>query len=88
MNVALLGVLLVQGGASMITRIARHKNAEQRLAMALRQFNDANKEIHKTGLDVEVSTLEMMTSRGPLTQVDLKTFRAEGAPPVLKVVGD
>jgi hypothetical protein len=88
MNVALLGVLLVQGGASMITRIARHKNAEQRLAMALRQFNDAIKEIHKTGLDVEVSTLEMMTSRGPLTQVDLKTFRAEGAPPVLKVVGD
>jgi len=72
----------------MISRIARQKNAEQRLAMALRQLNDAIKEIHKTGLDVEVSTLEMMTSRGPLTQVDLKTFRVEGAPPVLKVVGD
>ena len=72
----------------MISRISRQKNAEQRLAMALRQLNDAIKEVHKTGLDVEVSTLAMMTSRGPLTQVDLKTFRAEGAPPVLKVVGD
>ena len=72
----------------MITRITRQKNAEQRLAMALRQMNDAIKEIHKTGLDVEVSTLHMMTSRGPLTQLDLRTFRADGAPPVLKVVGD
>ncbi|SDJ19337.1 hypothetical protein SAMN05428983_0570 [Agrobacterium fabrum] len=72
----------------MITRITHRKNAEQRLAMALRQLNDAIKEIHKTGLDVEVSTQTMLTSRGPLTQVDLKTFRAEGAPPVLKVVGD
>lgn len=88
MNVALLGALPVQGAAAMITRISRQKNAEQRLAMALRQLNDAIKEIHKTGLDVEVSTLTMMTSRGPLTQVDLKTFRAAGAPPVLKVVGD
>ncbi|MRG66086.1 hypothetical protein GH789_12445 [Rhizobium pusense] len=35
----------------MITRIARQKNAEQRLAKALRQFNDAIKEIHKTGLE-------------------------------------
>ncbi len=43
---------------------------------------------NKTGLDVEVSTLAMTTSRRPLTQVDLKTFKAEGAPPVLKVVGD
>lgn len=72
----------------MIIRIARQKNAEQRLAMALRQLNDATKEIHKTGLNVELSTLTTITSRGPLTQVDLKTFRAEGAPPVLKVVGD
>ncbi len=54
--------------------------------MALRQLNDAIKEVHKTGLDVDVSTLTMHTSRGPMTQVDLKTFRADGAPPVLKVV--
>lgn len=27
---------------------------------------------NKTGLDVEVSTLAMTTSRGPLTRVDLK----------------
>ncbi|ANV25015.1 hypothetical protein [Agrobacterium pusense] len=72
----------------MITRITRQKNAEQRLAMALRQMNDAIKEIHKTGLDVEVSTLQMMTSRGDMKQFDIRTFRAEGAPPVLKVVGD
>ncbi|NTA10801.1 hypothetical protein [Agrobacterium tumefaciens] len=70
----------------MITRVTRQKNAEQRLAMTLRQLNDAIKEVHKTGLDVEISTLTMHTSRGPMTQVDLKTFRAEGAPPVLKVV--
>lgn len=48
----------------MITRISRQKNAEQRLAMALRQLNDAIKEVHKTGLDVDISTLTMHTSRG------------------------
>lgn len=72
----------------MITRITRQKNAEQRLAMALRQMNDAIKEIHKTGLDVEIMELTMLTSRGDMKQFDIRTFRAEGAPPDLKLVGD
>lgn len=40
----------------MISRITRQKNAEQRLAMALRQLNDAIKGFHKTGLDGNIST--------------------------------
>ncbi len=67
---------------------ARRKHYEQRLAVALRQFNDAIRDVHKSGLDVEISTLTMHTQRGPMLQVDLYTFKLEGAPPVLKIVTD
>ncbi len=63
----------------------RRKHYEERLAFALRQFNDAIRDVHKSGLDVEISTLTMHTPRGPMVQVDLCTFRLEGAPPVLKL---
>ncbi len=72
----------------MITRITRQKDAKQRLSMALRQLNDAVRDLHKSGLDVEIMELTMLTSRGDMKQLDIRTFRAEGAPPDLKVVGD
>ncbi len=56
--------------------------------MALRQLNDAVRDLHKSGLDVEIMELTMLTSRGDMKQLDIRTFRAEGAPPDLKVVGD
>lgn len=65
---------------------ARRKHYEERLAVALRQFNDAIRDVHKSGLDVDISTLTMHTQRGPMVQVSLCTFRLDGAPPLLKVV--
>lgn len=64
----------------------RRKHYEERLAAALRQFNDAIRDVHKSGLDVDISTLTMHTPRGPMVQVSLCTFRLDGAPPVLKAV--
>ncbi|MGP4752856.1 hypothetical protein [Agrobacterium pusense] len=72
----------------MISRITRQKDAKQRMSMALRQLNDAVRDLHKSGLDVEIMELTMLTSRGDVKQFDMRTFRAEGAPPDLKVVGD
>lgn len=65
---------------------ARRKHYEERLAAALRQFNEAIRDVHKSGLDVDISFKTMHTQRGPMVQVDLCTFRLEGAPPVLKAV--
>ncbi|QTK78340.1 hypothetical protein AT6N2_C0437 [Agrobacterium tumefaciens] len=84
----MLGALSAQGATQMITRITRQKDAKQRLSMALRQLNDAVRDLHKSGLDVEILELTMLTSRGDMKQFDIRTFRAEGAPPDLKVVGD
>lgn len=75
-----------KGHAPMDTIHARRKHYEERLAAALRQFNDAIRDVHKSGLDVEISTLTMHTQRGPMVQVDLCTFRLDGAPPLLKVI--
>ncbi|WP_244634918.1 hypothetical protein [Agrobacterium salinitolerans] len=77
-----------KGAVTMISRITRQKDAKQRLSMALRQLNDAVRDLHKSGLDVEIMELTMLTSRGDMKQFDIRTFRAEGAPPDLKVVGD
>lgn len=66
----------------------RRKHYEQQLAVALRQLNDAICNVHKSGLDVAVSTVIMHTQRGPMVQVDLHTFRLEGAPPILKIATD
>ncbi len=66
----------------------RRKHYGERLGAALRQLNDAIRDCHKSGLDVDVSTLIAHTQRGPMVQVDLRTFRLEGAPPVLRVVDD
>lgn len=70
----------------MTLQVKRQKQAEQRLAAALREFNDAIREVHKSGLDVDVSFFTMHTPRGPMAQVSLRTFPLEGAPPILKVV--
>ncbi|MCM2432112.1 hypothetical protein [Agrobacterium rosae] len=70
----------------MTSQVTRQKHAEDRLAAALREFNDAIRDVHKSGLDVDISTLTMHTQRGPMVQVDLRTFRLDGAPPLLKVV--
>ncbi|TBN14912.1 hypothetical protein EYC79_07460 [Agrobacterium cavarae] len=67
---------------------ARRKHYEDRLGAALRQLNDAIRDVHKSGLDVEVNTLTMHTQRGPMVQLDICTFRLEGAPPILKSVND
>ncbi|MQB19679.1 hypothetical protein DXT90_03425 [Agrobacterium tumefaciens] len=67
---------------------ARRKHYEQQLAAALRQLNEAIRDVHKSGLNVDVSTVTMHTQRGPMVQVDLFTFRLEGAPPVLKIATD
>jgi hypothetical protein len=66
--------------------LVRQKNEAERLGAALRHLNDAIRDCHKSGLDVDVSTLTMHTARGPMVQVDLRTFRLEGAPPVLRMV--
>lgn len=65
---------------------ARRKHYEECLAVASRQFNDAIRDVDKSGLDVDISTLTMHTQRGPMVQVSLCTFRLDGAPPLLKVV--
>ncbi|WP_244475399.1 hypothetical protein [Rhizobium sp. Leaf311] len=51
--------------------ITRQKQAEELLATALRQLNGAIHDVHKSGLDVEISTLTIHTPRGPMVQVDL-----------------
>ncbi|MBY5579175.1 hypothetical protein [Rhizobium leguminosarum] len=66
--------------------LKRQKQAEERLGTALQQMNDAIRDVHKSGIDVDISTLTIHTPRGPMVQVDLKTFRAYGAPPVLRLV--
>lgn len=66
--------------------ITRQKQAEELLATALRQLNGAIHDVHKSGLDVEISTLTIHTPRGPMVQVDLHTFGLDASPPVLKVV--
>jgi len=66
----------------------RRTHYGERLGAALRQLNDAIRDCHKSGLDVDFSTLTMHTARGPMVQVDLRTFRLEGAPPVLRMVED
>ncbi|UXS00846.1 hypothetical protein [Agrobacterium tumefaciens] len=70
----------------MTSQLKRQKQAEGQLAAALRNFNDAIRDIHKSGLDVDISVLTMSTQRGPMVQVDLRTFPLDGAPPVLRVV--
>ena len=76
----------IEIGGTTISHITRQKHAEERLGIALRQLNDAIRDVHKSGLDVNISTLTMHTPRGPLIQVDLNTFCASGAPPVLQLV--
>ncbi|WP_064683009.1 hypothetical protein [Rhizobium bangladeshense] len=66
--------------------LTRQKHAEERLGTALQQMNDAIRDVHKSGIDVDISTLTMHTPRGPMVQVDLKTFNSYGAPPVLRLV--
>ena len=82
-----LGALSLQEGTELMDTIhARRKHYEERLAVASRQFNDAIRDVHKSGLDVDISFKTMHTQRGPMVQVDLCTFRLDGAPPLLKVV--
>ncbi|MGR9285923.1 hypothetical protein [Rhizobium johnstonii] len=68
--------------------LTRQKHAEERLGTALQQMNDAIRDLHKSGIDVDISTVTMHTPRGPMVQVDLKTYRAYGASPVLRLVED
>ena len=82
-----LRALSIQAGKTkMMTLPQRQKHFEERLAVAMRQFNDAIRDVHKSGLDVDISFLTMHTQRGPMVQVDLRTFRLDGAPSVLRVV--
>lgn len=37
---------------------ARREHYEERLAAAMRQFNDAIRDVHKSGLDVDISTVK------------------------------
>lgn len=67
---------------------ARRKQFEERLAVAMQQFNTAIRDVHKSGLDVDISFLTMHTPRGPMVQVDLQKFRLDGAPPVLRLVNN
>ncbi|NKK80798.1 hypothetical protein GFL51_25800 [Rhizobium leguminosarum bv. viciae] len=70
----------------MTPNLTRRKHAEERLGAALQQMNDAIRNLHKSGIDVDISTLTIHTPRGPMVQVDLKTVRPYGAPPVLRLV--
>lgn len=54
---------------------ARHRHYEEPLATFLRQYNDAIRDVHKSGLDVDISTKRVRTQRGQMVQVDLCTFR-------------
>lgn len=74
--------------ATMTSHLTRQKHAEERLGAALQQMNDAIRNVHKTGIDVDISTLTIHTPRGPMVQVDLKTFRPYGAPTVLRLVDE
>ncbi len=65
---------------------ARRKFCEQRLAMVLSQLNEAICDLHKSGLDVDISTVIKHTQRGPMLQVNAYTYKLYGAPPVLRVV--
>lgn len=82
-----LRALSIQAETTVIMTLPqRQKHHQERLAIAMRQFNDAIRDVHKSGLDVDISFLTMHTQRGPMVQVDLRTFRLDGAPPVLRVV--
>ncbi|GLR61925.1 hypothetical protein GCM10007919_66550 [Rhizobium indigoferae] len=70
----------------MTSHLTRQKHAEERLGAALQQMNYAIRDVHKSGIDVDISTLTIHTPRGPMVQVDLKAFHAYGAPPVLRLV--
>ncbi len=70
----------------MTFHLTRQKHAKERLGAALQQMNDAIRDVHKSGIEVDISTLTMHTPRGPMVQVDLKTLRGYGAPPVLRLV--
>ncbi len=72
----------------MNSQLERQKHHAERLGAALRQLNEAIRDCHKSGLDVHVSTLTAHTPRGPMVQVDLRTFPLKGAPPVLRMVED
>ncbi len=39
-------------------------------------MTDAIHDVHKSAIDVDISTLTIHTPRGPMVQVDLKTFHA------------
>lgn len=67
---------------------SHRKHYEQQLAAALREANEAIRDVHKSSLDVDISTVTVHTQRGPMLQVDLCTFRLEGAPPILKIATD
>lgn len=84
--VVLAAFPLQEGTELMDTIHDRRKHYEQRLAAAFRQFNDAIRYVHKSGLDVDVSFKALHTQRGPMVQVDLCMFRLNGAPTVLKVL--
>ncbi|MDR9777044.1 hypothetical protein RWK44_32415 [Rhizobium sp. 25PS6] len=71
---------------TMTSYLTRQKHAKERLGAALQKMNDATRDVHKSGIDVDISTLTIHTPRGPMVQVDLKTFRAYDAPPVLRLV--
>ena len=49
-------------------------------------INGAIRDAHKSYLDVDINFLTMHTPRGPMVQVDLRTFTLDGGPPVLNVV--
>lgn len=68
-----------------------YRSTERRKAASVHgsaTAHDAVRDLHKSGLDVEIMELTMLTSRGDMKQFDIRTFRAEGAPPDLKVVGE
>jgi hypothetical protein len=41
-------------------------------------MTDAIHDVHKSAIDVDISTLTIHAPRGPMVQVDLKTFHAVG----------
>lgn len=82
-----LGALPFQGVAEEVNTLhSRRQHYNEKLGVALRQLNEAIRDCHKSGLDVDVSTKTMHTERGPMVIVDLCTFRLDGAPPIMKIV--
>lgn len=65
---------------------SRRQHYSEKLGIALRQLNEAIRDCHKSGLDVELSTKTMHTERGPMVVVDLRTFRLDGSPPIMRIV--